>query len=115
MEAFAPPHSSIVAAIGWFYLVTNSARVLTYVPQIVTVWRCRDGARSLSLITWWSWVVSHMAAIAYGLLVVHDAYFVAISTINFACCTTVACTATLRRTAAARRSGVAGGAEAAQS
>ncbi len=87
----------VVTAIGWFYLVTNSARVLTYMPQIVAVWRCTDGARALSLITWCSWVVSHAAAMAYGAFVVHDRFFFVISAINFTCCAAVASIAAHRR------------------
>ncbi len=87
----------IASAIAWFYLVTNAARVFTYVPQIVAVWRCSDGARSLSLITWWSWVVSHAAAVAYGALIMQDAFFCVISAINLACCATVAVIASRRR------------------
>lgn len=54
MESLAPLDGPVAAAIGWFYLVTNSARVFAYVPQIITVWRCRDGARAISLVTWGS-------------------------------------------------------------
>ncbi len=39
------------ALIAWAYLVTNAARVFTHVPQILTVWLCGDGARSISLLT----------------------------------------------------------------
>jgi len=87
----------VVAAIGWIYVVTNAARVLTYVPQIVAVWRCNDGARSISLLTWGSWMVSHLAAIAYGALVVHDMFFMTVSAINFSCCTAVTSIAWQRR------------------
>lgn len=78
--------SDALVAVGWFYLVTNSARIITYVPQILAVWRCRDGAPSISLLTWGSWVVSHFAAVLYGLVVVPDAFFVAMSSINLICC-----------------------------
>ncbi len=97
METLAPLNPSVAAAIGWFYLVTNSARVFTYIPQIIAVWRCRDGARAISLITWYSWAVSHAAAMTYGALVVHDGFFFVISAINFACSSAVATIATQRR------------------
>jgi hypothetical protein len=83
--------------IGWLYLLTNATRVITYVPQIVVVWRCTDGAMSVSLLTWCSWVLSHVAATAYGLLLVHDVLFVAISLINLAGCGAVAMIAARRR------------------
>lgn len=70
--------------IAWAYLVTNAARVFTYVPQVLTVWRCGDGARSISLLTWSSWCVSHMSAVLYGALVAHDRFLVLVSLINLA-------------------------------
>lgn len=96
-EASLQLSSTTAAAIGWFYLVTNSVRVLTYIPQIIAVWRCRDGARAISLLTWGSWVISNAAAIAYGVLVVHDAFFVVISTINLGGCAAVTLLAAQRR------------------
>lgn len=86
-----------VALTGWLYLLTNAVRVLTYLPQIVVVWRCRDGARSVSLLTWGSWALSNVTATAYGVLVVQDFYFVAISVVNLAGCSTVAIIAARRR------------------
>lgn len=85
------------SAIAGVYIVTNAARVFTYLPQIVAVWRSRDGARALSLITWSSWMVSHAAAIAYGVLVVHDQFFVSISLLNFCGCGAVTLIAAQRR------------------
>ena len=97
MDALGSLNLDVVAAIGWFYLATNSLRMFTYVPQILAVWHCRDGARSISLITWYSWAVSNLTAIAYGTLVVHDGFFTFISTINFTCCTAVALIASSKR------------------
>ena len=97
MNATPQMTDSMIAAIGWFYLITNSARIFTYIPQIFAVWRCQDGARAISLLTWGPWVVSHLAAIAYGVLVVHDVFFVVISAINLSGCAAVAVLAAHRR------------------
>ncbi len=86
-----------LALVAWAYLLTNAVRVFTYLPQIATVWRCREGARAISLLTWWSWAVSNGAAMAYGLLVVRDLPFILIAAINLAGCTAVAGIATRRR------------------
>ena len=96
------PAGSLIATIAWAYLVTNAVRVLSYLPQIVTVWRCRDGARSLSLWTWSLWTASHITAVLYGTLVVLDLFFVAISTVNLTGCGAVTLIATRRRLAARR-------------
>ncbi|MET0211326.1 MAG: hypothetical protein ABW220_19945 [Burkholderiaceae bacterium] len=90
------------AMVAWVYFVTNAARVVTYVPQIVVVWRSRDGAHAISLLTWGSWVVSHLAAVLYGAAVVRDLFFVVISSINLICCAAVTSIAALRRREAAR-------------
>ncbi|KWT72502.1 MULTISPECIES: hypothetical protein [unclassified Variovorax] len=91
-----------LAAIGWAYLVTNACRVLTYVPQILVVWRCNDGARSISLMTWGSWSVSHLTAVLYSAVVVADGFLVAVSLINLAGRGVVSVLAYRRRRAYAR-------------
>ncbi len=85
------------AAIGWFYLLTNAARLFTYLPQVWAVWRNTDGAQAISLLTWGSWLISHLAAIAYGIVIVHDLFFVIISCVNFCGCSAVTGIAWARR------------------
>lgn len=95
-----------LAAIGWLYLLTNATRVVTYIPQIVVVWRCTDGALSVSLLTWGSWVLSNLTATVYGVLVVRDGFFVAISLVNLAGCGVVAAIAAWRRAQWKARRGI---------
>jgi uncharacterized protein with PQ loop repeat len=83
--------------IAWSFLLTNGARLITYLPQILAVWRCQDGARALSLITWTSWVVSHVTALLYGAVVLHDPFFVVVSLINLVCSAIVVVIAGHRR------------------
>lgn len=96
-HSFAATDAAGLAAIGWLYLLTNATRVVTYIPQIVVTWRCTDGALSVSLLTWGSWVLSNLTATVYGVLVVRDGFFVAISLVNLAGCGAVAAIAALRR------------------
>ncbi|VWX61572.1 conserved membrane hypothetical protein [Burkholderiales bacterium 8X] len=91
------PFGMLGSAIAWLYVITNAARLVTYIPQIVVVWRCRDGARSVSLLTWGSWVVANLSATLYGALVVRDTFFTAISIINLVCCAMVTVIAARRR------------------
>jgi hypothetical protein len=90
--------SALLSAIAWAYLVTNAVRVFTYLPQIAAVWRCSDGALSISLLTWGSWVLSHVTAVLYGTLVVVDGFFVVISLVNLLGCGAVTVIAMRRRT-----------------
>lgn len=91
--------SSAGGAIAWLYIVTNAARVFTYAPQLIVVWRSQDGARDISLLTWGSWVVANATAVAYGTLVVHDLFFTLIAMLNMVCCAAIACIALRRRSA----------------
>lgn len=97
MHALSGASLTMAAAIGWTYLVTNAARIFTFLPQIVAVWRSTDGARAISLCTWSAWLVSHVTAVLYGALVTHDVFFVLISLINFFGCGTVTLIAWRRR------------------
>ena len=75
--------SEAALAIGWFYAATSLMRVAAYAPQVWLVWRCADGARSVSLMTWGSAALSHLAATVYGMVVVGDSCFTAIGIGNF--------------------------------
>lgn len=105
------PDNAMLNAIAWLYLITNVTRVLTFVPQIVLVWRCTDGALSLSLLTWGSWVLSHISALFYGVLVVHDLPFALISFINLVGCACVTGLAMRRRAQWKRNLGLAVGSD----
>ena len=89
--------ATLMSIVSWLYLATNSVRAVTYVPQIVAVWHCTDGARAISLVTWSSWVLANLAGVMYGAWVVRDGLFITISAINLVCCATVALIAARRR------------------
>ena len=97
MLSVSLPDTPWLNVIAWIYLATNATRVVTYLPQIIAVWRCTDGALSVSLLTWGSWVLSGATAVFYGVWVVHDLPFVLISLINFLGCTCVLVIAIQRR------------------
>jgi uncharacterized protein with PQ loop repeat len=88
---------NLLSVIAWSYLLINATRVLTYVPQVLAVWRCNHGARSVSLLTWTSWTLSHVSAVLYGTLVVADGFFVLISVVNLVGCAAVTAVAMRRR------------------
>lgn len=88
--------------IVWLYLLTNAARIFTYLPQLHAVRIARDGARAISLLTWCSWTVSHAAALLYAQAVAHDLALAAISCIHLVGCGAVAPIAARRRLALRR-------------
>ena len=97
MSSVPLPDTSWLNLIAWIYLTINATRVISYVPQILAVWRCTDGALSVSLLTWGSWVLSHVAAMFYGVLVVRDLPFVLITLINLLGCSCVTAIVMQRR------------------
>ena len=95
-----PAGSLAAAAVAWLYLLSNAVRFFSYLPQIMVVWRCSDGARSISLLTWSMWSISHITATLYGVLVVRDAFFIFVSLVNLGGCAAVTVIAARRRLAA---------------
>jgi hypothetical protein len=90
-------HEQALWWIGWTYVAVNTGRVLSYLPQIAAVWRCSDGARSISLMTWSYWSFSHLTAALYAGMVLVDWKLLAVSLGNLACCTCVLVLAANRR------------------
>lgn len=62
----------IEPAIAWLFVATNTGRILAYLPQIVAALRCSESARSISLLTWSYFALSHFTAVLYGAIVLHD-------------------------------------------
>ena len=87
------------STIASLYILTNAARVFTYVPQFMAVWRSKDGARDISLFTWGSWVVANATAVAYGAVVIHDLFFTLVAVLNLVCCAAVTVVGVQRRRA----------------
>jgi hypothetical protein len=87
------------STIAGLYFLTNAARVFTYVPQLMAVWRSTDGARDISLLTWGSWVVANATAVTYGAFVIHDLFFTLIAVLNLVCCAAVTVVGVQRRKA----------------
>jgi uncharacterized protein with PQ loop repeat len=57
------------------YVVSGPLMFLAYFPQIITLWKNKDGARSTSLMTWFMWVLALSINTAYAAFVNGDRYF----------------------------------------
>lgn len=68
------------------YLVTNGLRVLSYVPQIVRVYKDKAGAQAISLGTWSFWTFSNLTTAAYALAILQDPFLLVVFGGNTACC-----------------------------
>lgn len=96
----------LVEAVSGLYMASCTVFVLSYVPQILAVMRCRDGAQSTSLLTWALWTLSSAIALAYGLFVVQKTPFIVVNIASLVCCATIwGVAAVKRRRAAAARQG----------
>lgn len=74
--------SLTISAITWTYLAANSARGIFYLPQIRIILKCRDGARSVSLLSWAIFAFSHASAFAYAVFCAHDSSLALMSAVN---------------------------------
>jgi len=76
---------NLVTWISWLYLLTNTVRILFYAPQILSVFRADDGARSVAITTWGFWTFANLTALLYGWMVIRDPGFTLIFVGNFVC------------------------------
>jgi hypothetical protein len=74
--------SLTVSAITWTYLAANSARGAFYLPQIRIILKCSDGARSVSLLSWSIFALSHASALVYAVFCAHDWSLALMSAVN---------------------------------
>lgn len=51
------------------YFISNTLRVLSYVPQIIQVAKQKDDVKAISLITWSMWALSNLTTALYSLFV----------------------------------------------
>lgn len=59
------------------YICSGLLFALHYIPQVRIAWRHPDATRKAqSLATWCVWTLCRMVALAYGVYVVHDLFFV---------------------------------------
>lgn len=61
-----------VDVITWVFVVANTGRLLAYLPQFISAWKCPHGAKSVSILTWSYFTFAHCTALLYALLVLHD-------------------------------------------
>jgi hypothetical protein len=97
------PDVTSVALLKTLYGATSVAILVSYLPQIRSVWRSRTGANDVSLFTWGVWGVVALVAALYAHVVVRDPGYALLSVGNAAGCFTVAGIATYKRFASAAR------------
>jgi uncharacterized protein with PQ loop repeat len=71
------------------FTVTNSVRVLAYLPQITKIVKDDSGAVAVSNATWLLFGVSHLSTVAYAAVVLNDSYMSVLFGANLLCCLTI--------------------------
>lgn len=94
--------SAVEIAVAIF-AVSNSVRVVAYVPQIVRLARDREGAAAISCLTWVMFAVSNLSTVAYAVVVLDDWRMAAIFGVNMLCCLLIIGLTVYKRAVTGRR------------
>lgn len=86
------------------FAVSNAVRVLAYLPQIVRIARDQGDARAVSCATWSLFAISHLATVAYALMVVGDITMAAVFSLNMLACLAILALTIFKRHQARERS-----------
>ena len=79
------------------FTLSNSFRVLAYLPQIAKAARDRGGADAISFGTWGLFLVSHASAMAYALVNKQDWTMASMFLLNAGGCVTILSIAAWKR------------------
>ena len=79
------------------FALLNGGRVLAYMPQIICVYRCRNRAKAVSLLTWMMFTASNIATVSYALTVSSDFVLAGIFGLNALSCMAITALVVFRR------------------
>jgi len=85
------------------FAACNSVRVVAYVPQILKAATDKNGASSISFMTWSLFLLAHLSTVAYALVNRSDWTLAACFTINAVCCIAILAIAYWKRRSHAKR------------
>ncbi len=77
---------SLADTIAWLFVAANAGRLIGYMPQVVAAWKCKNGASSVSRLTWGYFAFAHFTGILYATIVIHDLSMAAVFFGNFLVC-----------------------------
>ena len=75
---------NLLLTIKSLYALNGFIAVLLYLPQIISAWKDRNHAMSLSLLTFGGWSIGSLVTALYAWMFVKDKMFTAISLGNMA-------------------------------
>ena len=85
------------------FALLNGGRIIAYMPQIMCVYRDRNGAEAVSLLTWAMFTAANLATVSYSITVSSDLVVALVFALNAACCCAITCLVACRRVAGRKR------------
>ena len=85
------------------FAASNSIRVIAYVPQIFKAANDKNGASSISFMTWFLFLLAHLTTVAYALINRSDWGLAACFAVNAVCCLAILAVAYWKRQSHAKR------------
>lgn len=85
-EAETTMNANLIDVVSWVFFAANGGRILAYVPQLVAAWKCENGAKSVSRMTWGYFAFAHFTGVAYALLVIDNYHMGVVFLGNFVVC-----------------------------
>jgi uncharacterized protein with PQ loop repeat len=85
------------------FAACNSIRVVAYVPQILKAATDKNGASSISFMTWSLFLLAHRSTVAYALINHTDWGLAACFAVNAICCVAILAAAYWKRRSHAKR------------
>jgi uncharacterized protein with PQ loop repeat len=76
----------ITDIVTWAFFAANGGRIMAYIPQLISAWKCENGAKSVSRMTWSYFAFAHLTGILYGLIVIHNTQMAMVFAGNFVVC-----------------------------
>src|SRR3954470_8825942 len=83
------------------FAVLNGGRIVACMPQIMCIYRDRNGAEAVSLLTWAMFTAANLATVSYSLTVSSDFVMASVFALNTTCCLVITCLVACRRVAVA--------------
>lgn len=71
------------------YVIFNSIRVFSYLPQIFTIAKEKSAVTAISLLTWWMWTGANFISGTYATFITPDLWLAVTSFANTAGCLAV--------------------------
>ena len=79
------------------FALLNGGRVLAYMPQILCVYRCQNGAPAVSLMTWLMFTAANLATVSYAITVSSDLVVAGVFALNAIGCLAITSLVAFRR------------------